>query len=339
MSELVRVALDAMGGDFAPERQVNGMVEALKESEKLFVYLVGQPDKINEELKKYDYDKSRVEIVEASEIIDPNEPPVKAVRSKSDSSIVKGLYMVREGKCDAFVSSGSSGAVLVGGQLIVGRLKGVERAPFAPFIPNLTGCSLLIDCGANVDAKPKHLLQFAKMGSIYYKNAIGVEKPRVALANIGAEEEKGNALVKEAYPIFAACEDINFIGGIEPADILAGKADVVVCEAFVGNMILKTLEATATLVTGQIKKGLKSTLRSKIGAALALPALKKTLKGFSTDDYGGAPMLGLKGLVVKVHGGAKVIEIKNALLQCDTFKSLKINEQISANLDVEEANS
>lgn len=333
---MVKIALDAMGGDFAPGRQVEGAVAALNEADDIFIYLTGKTDEIKAELAKYKYDESRVEIVDATEVIDPNEPPVKAIRQKKDSSIVKGLYLVKEGKADAFVSSGSSGAVLVGGQLIVGRLKGVERAPFSPFIPNLKGCSLLIDCGANVDARPEHLVSFARMGSEYYKNAIGVEKPRVAIANIGAEEEKGNALVKSTYPLLKECSDINFVGSIEPTGILEGDADVIVCEAFTGNLILKTLESTATMITGQIKKGLMSTFVSKIGAALALPALKKTLKGLSTEDYGGAPMLGLKGLVVKAHGSAKVVEIKNALLQCKTFKEQDINGKIKTALGLED---
>ncbi len=336
MSELVKVAIDAMGGDNAPLEIVKGAIEALNESQDLYLFLVGKEAAVKAELAKYTYDTSRVEVVDATEEIEMAEPPVAAIRKKRDSSMVKALYLVREGKADAVVSAGSSGALLVGGQLVVGRLKGIDRAPFAPLIPTAKGISLLIDCGANVDAKPQHLVAFAKMGSIYVKNALGIENPRVAIVNIGAEEEKGNALVKDTFPLLKECEDINFIGSIEARDIPAGYADVIVCEAFVGNVILKLYEGTADMLVKVIKQGLMSSLRSKIGALLIKPALKKTLKGFSAQDYGGAPMLGLKGLVVKTHGSAKAIEVKHSVLQCITFKSQAINDQIKEQLGLED---
>lgn len=336
MSELVKVAIDAMGGDNAPLEIVKGAIEALNESQDLYLFLVGKEAAVKAELAKYTYDTSRVEVVDATEEIEMAEPPVAAIRKKRDSSMVKALYLVREGKADAIVSAGSSGALLVGGQLVVGRLKGIDRAPFAPLIPTAKGISLLIDCGANVDAKPQHLVAFAKMGSIYVKNALGIENPRVAIVNIGAEEEKGNALVKDTFPLLKECKDINFIGSIEARDIPAGYADVIVCEAFVGNVILKLYEGTADMLVKVIKQGLMSSLRSKIGALLIKPALKKTLKGFSAQDYGGAPMLGLKGLVVKTHGSAKAIEVKHSVLQCITFKSQAINDQIKEQLGLED---
>ena len=336
MSDLVKVALDAMGGDNAPGEIVKGVVEALNESKDLFIYLVGKEEAVKNELAKYKYDTSRVEIVDATETIEMAEHPVAAIRQKTDSSMVKALKLVKSGECDAIVSAGNSGALLVGGQLIVGRLKGVERAPFAPLIPTEKGCSLLIDCGANVDAKPQHLLSFAKMGSIYVKNTLGIDKPKVAIVNIGAEEEKGNALVKDTFPLLKECKDINFIGSIEARDIPSGYADVIVCEAFVGNVILKLYEGTASTLVKVIKQGLMSTFISKIGAALAKPALKKTLKTFTTEEYGGAPMLGLKGLVVKTHGNSKAVEVKNSLIQCITFKAQHINNQIQAQLRINE---
>lgn len=231
--------------------------------------------------------------------------------------------MVREGQADAFVSAGSTGAVLVGGQVLVGRIKGVERPPLAPLIPtdNERGCSLLIDCGANVDARPSNLVQFAKMGSIYMESVMGVKNPKVGIVNIGAEEEKGNALVKETFPLLKACPDINFVGSVEARDIPAGVVDVVVCEAFTGNVILKTYEGVGATLISKVKKGMMSSLRSKIGALLVKPALKQTLKAFDLEQYGGAPMLGLKGLVVKTHGSSKSVEIKNSILQCVTFQN------------------
>lgn len=332
MAELVNVCVDAMGGDNSPLEIVKGAIEAVNESDKIKVFLVGQETAVNAELEKYTYDKSRVEVINAEEVIDPNEPPVMAIRKKKDSSIVKGLEMTRDGQCDAFVSAGSTGAVLVGGQVIVGRIKGVERPPLAPLIPTVKGVSLLIDCGANVDARASHLVQFAKMGSVYMESVVGVNKPRVAIVNIGAEEEKGNALVKETYPLLKACPDINFIGSIEARDIPSGDADVIVCEAFTGNVILKMYEGVAAALVSVIKKGLMSSLKSKIGALLIKKDLKKTLKGFSLDDYGGAPLLGLNGLVIKTHGSSKAIEIKNSVLQAIAFKEQNINGKISEKL-------
>ncbi|MCQ2511326.1 MAG: phosphate acyltransferase, partial [Lachnospiraceae bacterium] len=199
MSEMIKVVLDAMGGDYAPVEPVKAAVEAVNENDKIFVYLTGLEDVLNKELQKYTYPKDRIEVVHASEIIETGEAPAKAIQTKKDSSLVKGLKMVREGKADAFVSAGSTGAVLVGGQVIVRKVPGVERAPLAPLIPTEKGFSLLIDCGANVDARSSHLVQFAIIGTIYMKYVIGIKNPTVGLVNIGAEEEKGNALSKETY--------------------------------------------------------------------------------------------------------------------------------------------
>ena len=300
MQELIRVAVDAMGGDNAPAEIVKGAVEALEASTDLKVILVGQEEAVQQELSKYQYDASRMEVVNATEIIEMAEPPVQAIRSKKDSSIVVAMKLVKNGEADAFVGAGSTGAVLVGGQLIVGRL------------------------------------QFAKMGSIYMENVMGVKNPRVAIVNIGAEEEKGNALVKETFPLLKACQDINFIGSIEARDIPSGYADVIVCEAFAGNIILKLYEGVGATLISMVKKGMMSTLRSKIGALLVKPALKTTLKKFDTSQYGGAPLLGLKGLVVKTHGSSKAVEIKNSILQCVTFVEQGMNDKIKAGIQAEE---
>ena len=328
MEEMTRVAVDAMGGDNAPVEIVKGAVDAVNANQKIKVYLTGKEDVVKAELSKYTYDTERIEVVNADEVIETAEPPVQAIRKKKNSSIVVALNLVKDGTCDAFVSAGSSGAVLVGGQLIVGRIRGIERPPLAPLIPTEKGCSLLIDCGANVDARPSHLVQFAKMGSVYMESVMGVEKPRVAIVNIGAEEEKGNALVKETFPLLKNCPEINFIGSIEARDIPTGYADVIVCEAFAGNIILKLYEGVGATLIKKVKAGMMTSLRSKIGALLVKPALKKTLKTFDLQEYGGAPLLGLNGLVVKTHGSSKAIEIKNSILQCVTFKEQKINEKI-----------
>jgi phosphate acyltransferase len=336
MSEWINVAVDAMGGDNAPVEIIKGAAQAVQQSERIKVFLVGKEEVIQKELANYSLPQEQVEIVNATEVIETAEPPVAAIRAKKDSSIVKGMKLVKDGTCDAFVSAGSTGAVLVGGQVLVGRNKGVERPPLAPVIPTAKGAALLIDCGANVDARPSHLVQFAQMGSIYMENVLGVKNPRVGIVNIGAEEEKGNALVKETFPLLKECKEINFVGSVEARDIPAGAVDVVVCEAFVGNVILKMYEGVGSVMLHEIKKGMLSTLRSKIGALLVKPALKETLKTFDLEQYGGAPLLGLKGLVVKTHGSSKAVEIKNSILQCETFKEQQINEKIKARLGQKE---
>lgn len=329
------VALDAMGGDNAPGEIVKGAVDAVNEYTNIEVVLVGDSEKVEAELLKYQYDKERISVVHTTETISMDEPPVNAIRKKKDSSLVVAMNMVKKKEADAFVSAGSSGAILVGGQVIVGRIKGIERPPLAPLIPTANGVSLLIDSGANVDARSSHLVQFARMGSVYMEKIVGIKNPRVAIVNIGAEEEKGNALVKETFPLLKNCTDINFIGSIEARDIPSGAADVIVCEAFVGNVILKLYEGLAGTLISKIKDGMMSTLKSKIGALMVKPALKGTLKSFSVEKYGGAPLLGLNGLVVKVHGNSKAIEVKNALNQCISFKNENINEIIKEKLFIE----
>nr|WP_317438504.1 phosphate acyltransferase PlsX [uncultured Enterocloster sp.] len=334
---MIRVAVDAMGGDNAPVEMVAGAVEAVKKKPEIQVLLVGQEKTVQEELSKYTYDKEKIQVVNASEVIATEEPPVNAIRKKKDSSIVVGMNLVKNGQADAFVSAGSSGAILVGGQVIVGRIKGVERPPLAPLIPTEKGVSLLIDCGANVDARASHLVQFARMGSIYMEHVVGIPNPRVAIVNIGAEEEKGNALVKETFPLLKECKDINFIGSIEAREIPHGGADVIVCEAFTGNVILKLYEGVGATLIHMVKQGMMATLQSKIGALLVKPALKTTLKSFDASQYGGAPLLGLKGLVVKTHGNSSRIEVCNSIIQCVTFKEQQINEKIRQSLAEEKA--
>lgn len=336
MGDYVNVALDAMGGDNAPKEIIKGAIEAINEDNKVKVYLTGKEDVIKAELEGYTYPEEQLVIINAEEIIENAEPPVMAIRKKKDSSLVKALNLVKDGTCDAYVSAGSTGATLVGGQVIVGRIKGVERPPLAPVIPTENGCALLVDCGANVDARPSHLVQFAKMGSIYMENVMNVKSPKVAIVNIGAEEDKGNALVKETFPLLKNCPDINFIGSIEARDIPSGMADVIVCEAFVGNVILKMYEGVGATLIKKVKAGMMTTLRSKIGALLVKPALKQTLKAFDLEQYGGAPMLGLNGLVVKTHGSSTSIEIKNSILQCITFKEQRINEKIREKITVQD---
>lgn len=334
MQTRVNIAVDAMGGDYAPDEIIKGSIEAINERNDIKVFLVGKESIIKEKLQSYTYDSSQIEVINAEEVITNDEAPVMAIRRKKESSIVVALNLVKNGTADAFISAGSTGAVLVGGQLIVGRIRGIERPPLAPLIPTTKGVSLLIDCGANVDARSSHLVQFAKMGSIYMEHVVGIKNPKVAIVNIGAEEEKGNMLVKETYPILKNSSDINFVGSIEARDIPYGEADVIVCEAFTGNVILKLYEGLASALLSKVKGGMMSSVRSKIGALLVKPALKKTLKSFDASAYGGAPMLGLNGLVVKTHGNAKSVEIKNSIIQCVAFKEQAINEKIKNSIEI-----
>lgn len=335
MENKVIVALDAMGGDYAPVETVRGAVEAVKEHPEIRVILVGREKEIRAELGQYTYKEENVDVVDASEVIDMGDVPTKAIREKKDSSLVVAMKLVRDGKADAVVSAGSTGAILVGGQLIVGRVKGVKRPALAPFIPTVRGMSLLIDCGANVDARPEHLVQFAQMGSVYFENVIGKKKPTVGIINIGTEEEKGNQLVKDTYPMLKECPNIHFIGSVEAREIIRGGADILVCEAFVGNVILKFFEGVALTFLGQIKKGIMSSTRTKLGGIIIKPALKGLKQTFDVSSQGGAPLLGLKGLVVKAHGNSKGAEIRTAICQCIAFKENSTADKIKERINGE----
>ena len=336
MSGFVHVAVDGMGGDNAPSEIVKGTVNALNKCPNLKVTLTGREELIKPELEKLQYPADRISILNCTEVIEMAEPPVDAIRTKKDSSIVKGLRLVKDGECDAFVTAGSTGAALAGGQLLVGRIKGIERPPLAPMLPTAKGPVLLIDCGANMDPRPTMLVQFAQMGSIYMRNMTGRDNPRVGLVNVGTEEEKGNELAKQAHQLLKECPGINFVGNIEAREIPEGVVDVAVTDAFTGNAILKMYEGVAKVILHELKGALMSTLVSKIGALMIKPALKGMIKTFDASEYGGAPMLGLKGLVVKAHGNSKAAEIEHALEQCITFKEKKINDLFCSEMKLDE---
>ncbi len=328
MGENVRIVIDAIGGDNGAAVCVKGAVKGLKKSPNISIILTGHADELNKLLESEKYDESRLEVIDAPEEISLHEKPVEAVRKKKDSSLVIAMNLLKEGKADALISAGSSGAVLAGGTFIVGRAKGVKRAPLAPLIPTTGRPSLLIDCGANVDAKPEVLVQFAKMGSIYMESVMGVENPRVAIVNIGAEEEKGNALVKATYPLLKACTDINFIGNIEARQIPFGEADVVLTEAFVGNIILKLYEGIAKMILGELKGAIMASPKAKFGGMLIKDSLLEMKSKFSASNKGGAPLLGLKGLVVKIHGNSKEEEVISAIEQCRAFVENDVSGKI-----------
>ena len=325
---MIRIALDVMGGDNAPDANLGGALDALSRSEDIFVQLVGQKNVIDAWLRDKTYDDKRLHVIDAPEVIETGEHPVTAIQKKKNSSMVIGLRMLHDGESDAFVSAGSTGALLVGGQTIAGRLPGIKRAPLAVQLPTTKGKSLLVDCGANVDARPEVLVQFAIMGSLYARHLMGIENPTVGLVNIGTEEEKGNELTRAAYPLLKDCDKIRFIGNAEARDIPQGTADVLVCEAFTGNVILKMYEGVARTLLSQVKSSLMQSLRGKIGGLLIKPSLKGIVSTFSSKEDGGAPLLGLRGLVIKAHGNSTEVQMRNALLECEKFYNSGLKERI-----------
>lgn len=325
---MITIALDAMGGDNAPESNISGALAALEASDDIRIILTGREEVMRSALEGKSYDPERLILQHASEVIETGEPPVMAIQTKKDSSLVTGLKLLRDGSADAFVSAGSTGAILVGGQVIAGRLKGVKRAALAVKIPTLSGESILIDCGANVDARPENLNQFAVIGSVYSRYILHNDDPSVGLVNIGTEEEKGNQLCRETYPVLSANPKIRFTGNAEVRDLPFGTADVLVCEAFTGNVVLKMYEGVAKALLKEIKAALMSSLRGKLGGALVKPSLKQLVSRFDSSEDGGAPLLGLKGLVVKAHGNSTALQIRNAILQCIDFKKNDLSDKI-----------
>lgn len=326
------IAIDAMGGDNAPVEIVKGAVKA-SETVKYGLALVGREDIIKSELAKYSYDSEKITVVNADEVIENCETPTEAIKHKKNSSMVVGLNMVKEGRAVAFVSAGNTGALLTGATIIVGRIKGVKRPALGTMLPSEKNRVLMMDSGANVDAKAEYLVQYAQMGSVYFENVLGKENPTVGLINIGTEREKGNAMVKEAYGLLEEAKGINFVGNVEARDITLGNVDIVVCDAFVGNVILKVMEGLGKTVLRLLKKELMSGLRTKIGALLAKPAFVNIQKNFfEYDDIGGAPFLGLKSLVVKAHGSSDAGAVAGAIKQCEKFIDGDIVNKIAERL-------
>ncbi|OOB78279.1 MAG: phosphate acyltransferase [Epulopiscium sp. Nuni2H_MBin001] len=324
---MMKIAIDAMGGDYAPVELIKGCIKAAKTAEAELV-LIGQEEAIKTELKKYEYDRSKIKILNANGVITMDDS-FSAVRTKKDSSMVVGLNLVKDGKVDAFISAGNSGALVAGATTIVGRLKGVSRPALTPLIPTKKGYSLLIDAGANVDAKPEFLHHFAKIGSVYMQACLGIQNPKVGLINIGTEVEKGNKLTKETYPLLQEDSDINFIGNIEAREIPEGEADVLVCDAFVGNVILKFMEGFGNWVFSMVKFEFTRNIATKVAALLMKKGVGNIKKKFYYNDQGGAPLLGIKGIVIKIHGNSKDTEMASAILQAEGFVRNKLIEKIS----------
>ena len=311
---MTHIYLDVMGGDNAPACTVAGAVEALRADPELRVTLAGDQQDISALLTDAGDVQDRLTVEHCGEVITNHDAPVMAVRTKKDSAIVKGMLAVRDGKADGFVSAGSTGAVLAGGMFRLGRIDGIDRPALAPLMPNGKDFFLLIDCGANVDCKPEYLQQFAIMGDAYMRCVRHIGKPRVALLNIGAEAEKGNQLVKETYPLLEKTP-VHFVGNVEGRDVAADMADVIVADGFAGNLVLKSMEGTAAMLLGMLKDELMGSTRCKIGALLAKPAFKRLKKRMDYTEVGGAPMLGVKGAVVKAHGSSNSHAIACAIRQ------------------------
>lgn len=328
---MIKIVLDAMGGDNAPQATCEGALLALRADKELTIILAGDPKQIAPYINNAEDVKERLIVLDAPEVITNNESPALAIRQKKDSAIVRGMLMVREGEADGFVSAGSTGAVLVGGMLRLGRIPGIERPALAPLLPGKKGHFLLIDCGANVDCKPEYLAQFGLMGDAFMEKTMGIARPRIGLVNNGAEEEKGNALYAEAHQLLKK-KDINFVGNVEARYIPADQADVIVCDGFDGNIILKYTEGVAETLLGMIKQELMADTRSKIGALLAKPAFARVKKLMDYTEVGGAPLLGVRGAVVKAHGSSNAKAIFGAIRQASLMIRSKVPEAIEQKL-------
>lgn len=333
----MRIVVDAMGGDNAPGAVVGGCTDAALEL-GVEIVLVGDAKVISDKLSEYTFDRSKIEVVNASEVISNNEAPVSAIRKKKDSSMVVGLKLVRDGGGDAFISAGSTGALLTGATLIVGRIKGIDRPAIGPIFPGGNGTFMVIDSGANAECKPKNLVQFAVMGNAYYKQVLGVPNPKVGLINIGAEEEKGNTLTKAAYQLLKG-SGLNFVGNVEPRDITQGNVQVLVCDGFVGNTVLKMYEGTASMIFHTLKSEIISGTISKIGALLLKRSISSIKAKFDYTEYGGAPFLGVDGPIIKAHGSSNAKAFKNAIKQAKLFVENGVLSEIKSNLSTAEDGS
>ncbi len=328
---MTRIAIDVMGGDHAPEAVLSGCEQALAAQGNLHLVLCGPREAI--EAHFTGKDQARITIDHAPDVITNHDSPTLAVRRKLNSSLVHALDMVKRGDCQGMVSAGSTGALLSGGVFRVGRIRGIQRPALAPVLPSTQDPWLLIDCGANADCKPEYLAQFALMGSVYMKSVMGVASPRVKLVNVGDEDEKGNELTKATFPLLRQMPMINFQGNIEARDIMAGAADVVVCDGFVGNVILKHTEGTAMALMKMLKDVLMRTTVSKLAAAALKPGLGQFKARMDYTEYGGAPLLGVKGVLIKAHGSSNARAYSCAIGQAVRMIAGNVVETITGELE------
>lgn len=332
----MRVILDGMGGDNAPVEIVKGAVEAAKEIDHE-IYIVGIEEQIYAELEKYDYDKNQIKVVHASEVIENDDSPVKAIRRKKDSSMVVGLNMIKNGEGDLWVSAGNTGAQVVGGRLILGKIEGIDRPALASIYPILGDKpSLLVDAGASSETKAHNLLEYGTMGSLYMEKVWGRPNPRVGLVNLGVEETKGTAVTKEAYKMLSKAP-INFIGNVEAREVPAGACDVIVCDGFVGNVILKLTEGLAWNILKLIKKKFVDGVKAKIGALFLKDKVYEMKAEFDYSEYGGAPILGIDGPMIKMHGSSEANAVKNTIIKGIPYAEENVIDKIkSAMAELEE---
>ncbi|HSB31134.1 MAG TPA: phosphate acyltransferase PlsX [Candidatus Sulfobium mesophilum] len=330
----MRVALDAMGGDYAPSVNVEGAVETVNEREDIDIILIGNEPLIRQHLRSRRYDPQRISLEHASQVIGMQEPPTSAIRKKKDSSIRVGIELVKAGRADAFVSAGHSGVVMATSLLLLGTSKGVVRPAIATVMPTLKDTFILLDAGANVDCKPEHLLQFALMGNTYCKLLLGKAVPKVALLSIGEEDTKGNELTKEAFKMIKGTH-LKFIGNIEGKDMFTGKADVIVCDGFIGNIALKISEGLAETILKMLKREITSVSTGRIGYLMMKPAIRNFKKRTDYDEYGGAPLLGINGACIISHGRSSSKAIKNALKVAADYAGKRVFEAISAAIENE----
>lgn len=326
----MRIAVDAYGGDNAPTEVVKGCAKAARELEAE-ILLCGKEAELTELLRQYEYPREKLSVRNAEEVITNEDSPVHAIRSKKNSSLMVALQAVKDGEADAVISAGNTGAYFAGAFRVLGRIEGVKRPALATYIPNTKSGSIVLDVGANADCKAEHLLQFAVMGSLYAENVLNITRPRVAVVNVGAEPGKGNELVKEAYPLLEqSC--LNFTGNIEARQIPYGDADVVVCDGFVGNVILKLTEGLGGALFGMVKDALMKNTLTKLCAAILKPGLKTLKKKMDYAEYGGAPLLGINGVAIKAHGSSDAKAFYHAIRSALVFAETGVNDKIKAEL-------
>ena len=331
----MKIALDAMGGDNAPLETIKGAVAALEEVSELELVLVGKKEVIEAELSKYKYNKEKIEIVDAREIIEMTDEPVVAVKSKKDSSMNRTLELVKDGTVSASVSAGNTGALITASQLKLKRIKGVLRPAIATMFPNKKGHMLMLDVGATADCKPEFLNQYAMMGSKYMEILVGKKNSKVGLLNIGTEEGKGNEVTREAYNLLKENKSINFVGNVESTEVMNGNIDVVVTDGFTGNMVLKTAEGIGKFILDVIKTEVSKSFIYKLGALLLMPALKVVKSKMDSSEYGGAIFLGLNGISIKAHGNSDAVAIKNAIKVAEKFAKLSFVEEMKKVIDID----